>query len=205
MMCSICLEEGQLDKVLSECSHSFHSDCIRTWYETNVMAKCPVCRGYIDRYDIYPKVTRVSFDSILNSKDVIEMLKNNKKFIHYKNITGDTLLIAACKEKNIALVEFLLDEGVDVNCENDCGNTALMWACFLGSMDLVKLLVERGGDVNHRNNCEYSGFMWACKNGWLDIVEYLYEKGCDTGSDRYNIKYLSKKNPEVLHFLLSLE
>lgn len=204
-MCSICLEEGELDKVLSECSHSFHSGCIRRWYETNIMAKCPVCRGYIDKYDIYPKITKVSFDSILNSKDSIGLLMNNRNFIYYKTITGDNLLILSCKDKNIPLVKFLLEEGVDVNDKNDCGNTALMWACFVGSMELVKILFEKGADINHRNNCGYSGFMWACKNGWLDIVKYLFDKDCDISSDRYNIKVLSKRNPEIVKFLLSLE
>lgn len=43
--CPICLAEfmeGEKLRVLPECCHSFHSDCIETWLVSN--ASCPTCR-----------------------------------------------------------------------------------------------------------------------------------------------------------------
>ncbi|KAJ3701210.1 hypothetical protein LUZ61_004915 [Rhynchospora tenuis] len=45
MECSICLsavEEGEILKVLPECMHSFHSDCVDLWLGGHTT--CPVCR-----------------------------------------------------------------------------------------------------------------------------------------------------------------
>ncbi|KAJ1685286.1 hypothetical protein LUZ63_016676 [Rhynchospora breviuscula] len=45
MECSICLsavEEGEIVKVLPECMHSFHSDCVDLWLGGHTT--CPVCR-----------------------------------------------------------------------------------------------------------------------------------------------------------------
>ncbi|KAJ4752342.1 RING/U-box superfamily protein [Rhynchospora pubera] len=45
MECSICLsavEEGEIVKVLPECMHSFHGDCVDLWLGGHTT--CPVCR-----------------------------------------------------------------------------------------------------------------------------------------------------------------
>ncbi|KAJ4765810.1 hypothetical protein LUZ62_031090 [Rhynchospora pubera] len=44
--CSICLssiEEGEQVRLLPNCRHMFHKECIDVWLSTN--ASCPVCRG----------------------------------------------------------------------------------------------------------------------------------------------------------------
>ncbi|KAJ3694222.1 hypothetical protein LUZ60_009702 [Juncus effusus] len=44
--CSICLsvlEEGENVRLIPNCNHLFHQECIDVWLSTN--ASCPVCRG----------------------------------------------------------------------------------------------------------------------------------------------------------------
>lgn len=186
MDCPICWDADS-DKTLKGCGHSFHTECIKTWYDTNNGATCPMCRSYINRNDIYPRNEKfITFDSVINSSNVLEKIKDVD--INRRNITGDTFLIFACKTDNQELAEYLLDNGVDVNEENDCGNTALIWASFVGSLPLVKLLLERGANIDHRNNCDNTAFSWSCRNGYQDIVEYLVEKDCDTRYDNV-VKY----------------
>ena len=43
--CSICLEPISYTMILLECSHKFHSNCIRTWNKNS----CPYCRKTIDK------------------------------------------------------------------------------------------------------------------------------------------------------------
>ena len=43
--CTICqdaMEEGQTIRVLSDCTHRFHQECIDTWFQSHVT--CPTCR-----------------------------------------------------------------------------------------------------------------------------------------------------------------
>jgi selenocysteine-specific translation elongation factor len=40
--CSICLSEVDNDKLITECNHVFHKDCVQGWLEVNT--NCPVCR-----------------------------------------------------------------------------------------------------------------------------------------------------------------
>ena len=53
-VCSICQEELKEDdsRKLYECSHSFHSDCIKRWFESKETITCPCCREECD-YDKY--------------------------------------------------------------------------------------------------------------------------------------------------------
>lgn len=47
--CSICLgqlEEGDPVRVMPNCMHLFHQDCIDTWLQSH--ATCPICRANVD-------------------------------------------------------------------------------------------------------------------------------------------------------------
>lgn len=187
--CSICLQTGP-DQTLTGCTHSFHSSCIRQWYErrrrsnrregnTLRSVPCPMCRAPIQYRDIiFPRRT-VPDSNLRMSYGIVQLLLANGYNVNHSTITGDSLLMFACKQKNLEMVQFLLSSGALVNHKNDCGNTALIWASFFGSLDIIKALVEHGADVNHQNNCGYTSLMWASRGGNLDIVKYLVEKGGD--------------------------
>lgn len=157
--CSICLQSGDL-QLLTRCSHSFHSSCIRQWYERRRRhgVTCPLCRMSIESTDIvYP--TRRRFN------------------VHYKTMMGDNMLMFACKRNDIERVDYLLDRGVNVNDVNLNGNSALIVASFFGFLDLVKKLVDSGADVQHENKSGNTALMWAARRGNMDVVRYLVEKG----------------------------
>ncbi|KAK1357128.1 RING-type E3 ubiquitin transferase [Heracleum sosnowskyi] len=47
--CSICLgmfEDGETVKVLPECLHAYHSDCVDKWLKNK--SSCPLCRSSLD-------------------------------------------------------------------------------------------------------------------------------------------------------------
>lgn len=50
------------------------------------------------------------------------------------------------------VVQFLIDNGVEVNIKSGDGATPLHSAAFLGRVDVAKLLLENGADIKARNN-----------------------------------------------------
>lgn len=43
--CSICLSESPPQRVLLNCGHMFHEDCIKEWMTRARFARCPLCRS----------------------------------------------------------------------------------------------------------------------------------------------------------------
>ena len=54
----------------------------------------------------------------------------------------------ASKNGKLVDVQYILNQGVDVNTMDYHGKTALMWASSQGHIDIVKELLERNVDVN---------------------------------------------------------
>jgi hypothetical protein len=46
-ICKVCLLEIKDNKVVTECGHFFHYDCIFCWKEFN--NKCPICKNSIGK------------------------------------------------------------------------------------------------------------------------------------------------------------
>ena len=91
-------------------------------------------------------------------------------------------LIRACRDGELALVQFLVNDcGADVHEVDECGNTALMIACLSGKLEVVKYLVEEcKADVNAQDLNGMTVLVEACLRGGADIVKCLVN---DCGAD----------------------
>ena len=85
-----------------------------------------------------------------------------------------------------AIVEFLLDQGAQVDARNGQGRTALMFAATGSFPETVSLLLERGADPNATDKAEgWSPLMFAAAEGNRTVAERLLEHGADpTLTDR---------------------
>ena len=91
----------------------------------------------------------------------------------------------ACEYGRNAVVEFLLDRGVDLAAQADTGLTGLHWAVVGGQLDTIRLLIERGAPLELRNI--YGGTvlgqaLWASANGdagidYVPVIEALIQAG----------------------------
>jgi len=68
------------------------------------------------------------------------------------NENGDTPLIRACREGNIAEVKSLIKNNADVNEKNNDGDTPLIVACANGRMEVVHFLLLCNADALAKNN-----------------------------------------------------
>jgi hypothetical protein len=68
-------------------------------------------------------------------------------------------------------VEFMLEEGADVNFEIGAHGTALRAAIYGGNEHLIGLLLDNNADGNSRGG-KYSAFKMAISRGWTDKRMY---------------------------------
>ena len=95
----------------------------------------------------------------------------------------DTRIAVAAKKGDWALVERLVEEGVDVNVSDKNGNTPLSCSIETKRIEYVKALIARGADVNqsimYDSPNSTSLFTFAACNHALDICEALLDAGVD--------------------------
>ncbi len=97
------------------------------------------------------------------------------------NHAGSTPMRLAAVNGSAAMIERLLDAGVDPNAAlSPDGDTALMMAARTGRPDAVRLLLDRGADVNRAETWGgTTALMWAVAEHHADAVELLVAHGAD--------------------------
>jgi ankyrin repeat protein len=140
------------------------------------------------------------------------MIENKKnEALNAKNQAEQTLLMLAIKQigpnptgyGNLAMVNFLIKNGADVNAVDKAGNTALMLAAKNGNItlllqnkdkaeaalkdvdvDIVKLLLDNKADVNVVAKDGTTALMLAAEVGNTEIVKSLLDKGANANITR---------------------
>ena len=77
------------------------------------------------------------------------------------NSRGETPLMLASGLNRYHMIEYLLDNGADINMQNDDNNTALIIAIALGNIDTVEILLQYNPDINISGEHQYTALMMA--------------------------------------------
>ena len=81
--------------------------------------------------------------------------KFDRKLLNKRNKYGFSLLHEALYGHKWDIVEFLINEGIDVNLKDSNGNTALHYLCdtndITQAITTAKLLLAHGADINIQN------------------------------------------------------
>lgn len=95
--------------------------------------------------------------------------------------TSRTLLLGACWEDHLDVVEYFIDDlEIAPICEDEDGDTPLHIAAEVGSLELVEYLMEKGCDAACRNEKADTPLHAAALGGKLDTLRCLVkEKECD--------------------------
>ena len=91
----------------------------------------------------------------------------------------DLPLIDAVKAEDVARVERLLAEGVDVDAPQGDGATALHWASHRDHRDLAARLIRAGASVDAADDHGVTPLALACLNASVPMVELLLDAGAD--------------------------
>jgi ankyrin repeat protein len=91
-------------------------------------------------------------------------------------------LIAAVKAGNIAAVQSLLEQRVDVNAPEADGTTALHWASRADDLEMVRMLLRAGGNARRANRYGVTPLQLAAVNGSARVIDVLVEAGADVNA-----------------------
>jgi ankyrin repeat protein len=91
-------------------------------------------------------------------------------------------LIAAVKAGNVAAVQSLLKQRVDVNVREADGTTALHWASRADDVEMVQTLVRAGGNARLANRYGVTALQLAAVNGSAPVIKVLVEAGADVNA-----------------------
>jgi ankyrin repeat protein len=115
---------------------------------------------------------------------VTALIKGDPNLVSAKDKMGMTPLHVAAKNDRKDVVEFLLENGADINAKDSNGEFSpldLALSCY-HYMDVVELLVSKGADVNTRSKQGLTPLEEAAMRGQKDAAGLLITKGADVNA-----------------------
>lgn len=109
------------------------------------------------------------------------LLKADATLVNARDENGSTPLHMACLRYKVAVANYLLDNGADVNARNKWEQTPLHGAngVFGQDYDLIKRMIEIGADVNAKGDRGDTPLHWAIARGNLKVAKLLIDSGTD--------------------------
>ncbi|MCK4874328.1 MAG: ankyrin repeat domain-containing protein [Sulfurimonas sp.] len=106
--------------------------------------------------------------------DMLKLLIDSGADIYDFDEEGVSIFDMAITYDNIEMVQYLIDEGIDVNSTSRRSRfTPLMAAACYGRVDVAKLLIEKGADKNAVDSKGISVIDFARKMNKKSILELL--------------------------------
>ena len=108
------------------------------------------------------------------------LLENYKLNLELIDDYGCSVLLCAAKSGNLALVQYLIEKGGNVDIQDRNGMNILHIAANNGHLRLCKVLLENCNfDILIKSDDGWSALHCAAKAGHLELFHYLIEMGCN--------------------------
>lgn len=127
---------------------------------------------------------------------VKEILKKRAGHLMARDKEGKTLLMHAVINKNLEIVDFLLEHRIDVNLQDDIGYTALHYAALENLTGVGEKLIQKGADINSKD-IHGNSPLWTAvfeTKGYIEragFVKLLIQRGVDaTSKNKYDLSAL---------------
>lgn len=109
------------------------------------------------------------------------LLEANPSLLESKADYGETPLISACSGSQVAVADFLIDNGANVNATNIYGVPVLNYAINDGDecLTVVQRLIDKGAEINVKNSDGGSPLHAAANRDNLKVAKLLLDYGAD--------------------------
>lgn len=95
------------------------------------------------------------------------------------------------RSKDMAVIHYFIDKGVNVNQADANGNTPFINAAARNSLEVVKLFAKTVKDINQTNKKGESALALAVTNNSVDVVDFLLSQNADVAVKDVNGNDLS--------------
>ncbi len=160
--------------------------------------------GCLSQFDI--------FDSSLTLADVKSKVESGG-VINDQNANGKTFLLVGVEEENVAIVNYLLDNGADANIVDKKGFSPLIRAAQKANFTIIKKLIDNGADINYQMPDKTFALYELIGNqdihsskDYVKMAKYFVEHGADirlVGFNNYSIMHACR-DVKMIEYLISL-
>ena len=106
-------------------------------------------------------------------QDDLQARRPSNDEVFVQTVQASTALESAALESQLAMLELLLIDGMDVNARMKNGQTLLHWAALRGHLDAAGLLLRHRADLHVRDDFGKTPLQWAMEKGHQDIADLL--------------------------------
>lgn len=129
--------------------------------------------------------------------EVYKFLETNGLNPNTKTKDGITpLQIVATRNKDVAITNYFIEKGADVNHADKNGNTALLNAASGNTLEVITILVKLTKDINWVNTKGESALSLAVSNNSAKVVGFLIE-------NKANVEVVDANGNHLAYYLLN--
>ncbi len=157
-----------------------------------------------------PRFYQIRDAACTNRGEAARLISTDPEIIHARNGLGETALHFLVVENAFATVEWLRQNGSEIDPINNFGNTPLVEAAGLGYLEMCAYLVDHGANPRHicpnPNGTTTSAFSNAAQSEQIAVLNYLL--GLLNADEDINVYFsdldaffISQNNPQAAeHF-----
>ncbi|CDR31065.1 Ribulose-5-phosphate 4-epimerase and related epimerases and aldolases [Acholeplasma oculi] len=140
-------------------------------------------------------------------EDNVAYLQTHLESVHIKDPKGKSLLHYAVLGSSHDVIDYLLNQDIDVNLQDQTGETAIFDCARKGKLIVAKKLIQRYAKLDIKNNKGETLFHLAAHKGDISFIKLLIEMSANpnelTNEDKLPIHYaILAGHVEVVNFLI---